>query len=177
MAERSGERLKVLIMTCSVLDKSNSAGSTFSNFFEGMEGVELASMYFGYGEPHNVLDMRYFQVTEKSLIKNLLNKKYPSGREVKAGSDAAVAMNEGETKSFDFMRTVRLQVFFWARELIWKIGRVHSEELKSFVSSFDPDVIMISMNDTCYLSRECVKLNRQFGIHAQSHPPARQCGV
>ena len=152
-----------MIMSCSALDKSNSAGSTFSNFFSGMEGVELASMYFGYGEPDNDLDMRYFQVTEKSLLKNLLDKNSPSGRRVTAGGKA-VAMNEGEKKSFDAMRKVRLMVFFWMRELIWRVGRVHSKELKSFVEEFRPDVIMISLNDTCYLARECVRLNKEYGI-------------
>ncbi len=158
------EKLRVLILSCSALDKSNSAGSTFSNFFHGMENVELASLYLGYGEPNNDLDMRYFQVTEKSLLKNLLNKSFPSGRRVIVGSGAAVGMNKNEKKSFDFMRTARLQIFFWMRELIWRIGRVHSKELQSFVSEFAPDVALVSMNDTCYLDRESVKISRKMGV-------------
>ncbi len=157
-------KLKVLIMSVSALDKSNSVGSTFSNFFSGMGGVELASLYLGYGEPNNDLDMRCFQVNEKLLVKNLLNKNVPSGRVVVPGGSSAVSMSTGEKKGFDLLRTVRWQIFFWARELIWKVGRVHSTELKSFVSEFSPDVIMVSMNDTCYLTRECRRIAKEFGF-------------
>ena len=151
-------------MSVSALDKSNSAGSTFSNFFEGMRGVELASLYLGYGEPSNDLDMQYFQTNEKLLVKNLLNKRSPSGRRVESGAGKAVSMSANEKKSFDFFRTVRWQIFLWARELIWLVGRPHSAELKSFVSEFDPDVIMLSANDTCYLSRECRRIAKDFDL-------------
>lgn len=164
MAASEDKKLKVLIMSQAVLDKSNSAGSTFSNFFHGMDGVELASLYFGYGEPNTDLEMSCFQVNEKSLLRHLLNKNVPSGRVVVQGKTDAVSMNGSEKKSFDFMRTIRWQVFFWARELIWKLISPQSPELDGFIKNFEPDVIMLSANDTCFVSRECRGLSKRYGL-------------
>ena len=147
--------MKILVLSSVAWDNSNSHGSTFSNFFEGMEDVELANIYCQNEKPHNDLEMRYFQMTERSLIKNLLNRNYPTGREITAekGEGSADSMTAGERKLMTGAKKIRLRVFYWARELLWRIGRVKSPELKEFIKSFDPDVLFMGMSSTMYITR------------------------
>ena len=148
--------MRVLILSNTPWDNSNSFGSTFSNFFEGMENVEIANIYCQAGMPRNTMrDMRYFQMTEKTLIKNLLDRSVPSGHEVKPqeGGAEAVELTQKEKSGMSFFKKHRLRIFFWARELIWKVGRCKSGELKAFINEFEPDVIFQPIYDSFYLTR------------------------
>ncbi|MBR3383475.1 MAG: hypothetical protein IKG85_10645 [Clostridia bacterium] len=146
--------MKVLILSNTPWDNSNSFGSTFSNFFEGMEGVELANIYCQCGEPNNKLAMRCFQIDEKSLLRNLRDKSAPSGHEVvKGGAGSGDVMTARERGRFDVIRRSRLRIFYWARELIWRIGRPAGRELKEFIDDFAPDVIFQPLYDSMYLTR------------------------
>lgn len=143
-------KLRVLTVTSNALSGATGIGSTFLNFFGGC-GVELASVYTGYGLPQAGTCRGSFRITEKSLIKNLKNRSFPSGERVDEAS--GYALDERESRSFDAARKARPQVLFLARELIWRAGRVVSPELKSFVREFAPDLIFAQINDTEYLSR------------------------
>ena len=149
--EHPGRKLRVLTVTSNALSGATGIGSTFLNFFDGCEGVELASVYTGYGLPQAGVCRGSFRITEKSLVKNLKNRRIPSGERVDERS--GYALDERESRSFDAARKARPQVLFLARELIWRAGRVVSPELKSFVREFAPDLIFAQINDTEYLSR------------------------
>ena len=85
--------------------------------------------------------MQYFQITEKLLIQNLRNKTKPSGIRVFPQEGNAVELNKQEQRGFDQARKVRWMVLFWARDLLWKIGRWKSKELHDFLDEVKPDVI------------------------------------
>ncbi|MBR4657784.1 MAG: hypothetical protein IKP26_00825 [Clostridia bacterium] len=145
--------IKVLILSNTAWDNSNSFGSTFSNFFEGMDDVRIANIYCRSGSPNNGFDMRCFQITEKSLLKNLRNRSCPPGREVYKRGEGSDVMNAAEQKRYDSIRKTRLMVFHWAQELIWLIGRDKSDELKRFIDDFDPDVIFQPIYNSFHLTR------------------------
>lgn len=63
--------LRILILSNTPWDNSNSFGNSFSNIFSGIDNIEIANIYCRYGEPDNCIVKKYFQITEKSLIKIL----------------------------------------------------------------------------------------------------------
>ncbi|MBO5944145.1 MAG: hypothetical protein J6Q50_02470 [Clostridia bacterium] len=131
--------MRILILSSTPWTKDNSFGNSFSNIFEGIEDIEIANIYCKYGKPETDLVSKFFQITEKSMIRNLKNPKVPSGQEVfieKTENTDIV-----EPKSADLARKKRWTVMFWARDLIWQIGRWKSPELKKFIDDFKPDII------------------------------------
>ena len=158
----TGGKFKILTVTSNALSGATGIGSTFINFFEGMEGIELANIYTGYGLPNAPFELRSFRITEKSLLKNLLSPKAPSGEEVTG--DSAEALTESERKSYDSVRKSRPRILFFLRELLWAVGRVESKELRSFVSGFEPDVIFAIINDTRYLTKLVQRVKRMTGL-------------
>lgn len=156
-----GKKLRVLTVTSNALSCATGIGSTFINFFFGMEGVELANIYTGYGLPNAPFGLRSFRITEKSLLKNLLSPKTPSGEEVTG--DSAEALTDSERRSYDSVRKSRPRILFFLRELLWAVGRVESKELRSFVSGFEPDVIFAIINDTRYLTKLVQRVKRMSG--------------
>ena len=112
--------MKILFVSSSPLKKEISIGNTFINLFNGMEDVELASIYTRSGAPDKEIS-RAFCITEKMLIKNLL-KKTPVGTSVESSDVSSVAKTQ-ETKKergiINFMKSRRWTVFFWLQNFIW----------------------------------------------------------
>lgn len=155
--------MKILILSNTPWALNNSFGSTFSNFFGGIDGIEIANIYCRYGEPDDSIVSRYFQITEKSLIANLKNKNTPSGKEIFAQQGQSDQLEGSDAKHFGRARKVRLRVFFWARELIWKLGRWKSPQLDEFVDSFKPDLIFQPIYDSFYLDDIAIYLKKHTG--------------
>lgn len=149
--------MRVLVVSSTPWASNNSFGSSFSNIFEGIEGLEFANIYCQHGEPSNTLVERYLQITEKSLLANLLHPSRPPCRRfTRAGSEPATSgiatdggvveaypddLTSTELKAWDFLRSRRLQVLYWVRDLIWALGRWRSQDFRDFVREFDPDLI------------------------------------
>lgn len=144
--------MKVLVITGSPWREDNSIGNSYSNLFGGIENIEIANIYLKNGKPDNNVVSRYFQITEKKLIANLLNKKRPSGRELSSDTAKMNVLTKEETKIYNVLRTVRMETFFTIRELIWKIGRWKSVELNKFLDDFQPDIIFSPLQKTRYMN-------------------------
>lgn len=144
--------MKVLVITSSPLSEDNGFGLTFSNIFADIPDMQYANIYCKPGNLENSFDMVGFQMTESFLIKNLKNKSKPTGRIVENRKSDAIQMSESEQNTFDKARTLRWQVLFWARELVWKIGRWKSPELKKFIDDFNPDVIFCPIYYPTYVN-------------------------
>ena len=131
--------MKILIVSNSPWRNDNSFGNSYTNIFEGIPDIEIANIFCKYGNPQTTVASRFFQITEKSLIKNFL-KKTPSGREVFLEKTCIEESNDG-VELFNIARKQKTQLMFWLRDIIWKFGRWKSKELVDFVDDFKPDLI------------------------------------
>lgn len=132
-----------------------SGGNTFSTLLEGMKNVEIANIYYRADLPDSNVAQRYFQIVESNVIKSILNPHIRTGREVKscAGIAQATQQSKSEKKRYVFFSKNRNQLFLWGRELLWKLGRWKSKELKAFLDDFDPDVFMFPIGSYAYSNR------------------------
>lgn len=154
--------MKILILSSTPWTKDNSFGNSFSNIFEGLEDIEIANIYCKYGKPETDLVSKFFQITEKSMFRNLKNPKVPSGQEVfveKTDNSDIV-----EPKSADLARKKRWIVMFWARDLIWQIGRWKSPELKKFIDDFNPDIIFQPVYYVRHMNRIANFIKKYTGV-------------
>ena len=152
--------MKILVLSNTPWAMNNSFGNSFSNIFGDMENIEIANIYCRYGNPDNDIVGRYFQITEKSLIKNIINKNYPSGKVIETG-DSTDILNNTSIKIFNHGRKRRLQIYFWARDLIWAVGRWKSPELTNFINEFNPDIIFQPLYYSNYLNSIVLFLKKQ----------------
>lgn len=156
--------MKILIISNSPWRSDNSFGNSFSNIFEGIDNIEIANIYCKYGQPQNNVVSRYFQITEKSLINNLLKGK-PSGKEVFQTQEEKTDMDDGEA-AFNKMKRHKTIPMFWAQAMVWKIGRWKSPELIKFVDAFKPDLLFIPVYYSHYLHDINRFILKRFNIPA-----------
>lgn len=165
MNEKANNKLKILVLTLAPWNYTNCTGSTQSSIFEGMDNIEVANIYCRYGQPDNKIVSRYYQITEKSMLNRLLgkgnggNEKFFNIDNTSSSLNADV-LNDGENTIFNWMRLLRLQIFYWLQELIWKTGLWKDKSLKDFVTSFNPDVLWIPIYYTCYTNNIALYLQK-----------------
>lgn len=144
--------MKILVLSSTPWSYDNSFGNSFSNIFEGIEDIEVANIACKPGQPTSCVVKRYFQITEKALLKNLKNKSLPTGKEIEINTENIDSAFTENIRGRNFGKQKRWQILFWARDLIWKIGRWKSQELKDFIDDFKPDLIFQPVYFSSYLN-------------------------
>ncbi len=143
--------MKVLVVTNVLWRNDNGVGNSYSNIFAGMDNVEIANICCQEGISQNNVSKKCFQISESSLIANLRNKNVPSGH-VEVQSDSGNSSSVQGSGLFTIIKRSRLQIFFWIRNLIWKVGKWKSNELNQFIDDFCPDLIFAQVQDCMYLN-------------------------
>ena len=145
--------MRILVFSSTLWSSDNSFGNTYCSIFEGLPEVTFANIACRPGNYTCDLVQRYFQITEKALLRNLLNKCYPTGKELLQNNreDVNPEVCE-EMKIRTFGSKKRWQILFWARDLIWAAGRWKSPELQKFIDDFAPDLIFQPVYFSSYLN-------------------------
>lgn len=136
--------MRILVISDVPWSEDNSVGNTYSNIFKNMKGVEFANLYCKAGIPSSKLVTKYYQITEKKLLMDLVGIKRQTSK-IQNNNNS----NKGQ-KLYDIARILRFQAFFIIRELIWKIGRWRNKELDQFLDEYKPDIIFSFCLESIY---------------------------
>ncbi|MBE6786763.1 MAG: glycosyltransferase family 4 protein [Ruminococcaceae bacterium] len=132
--------MKILIISGTPWDNSNSFGNTFSNLFAGMKNVEIYNISCQNGLSNNNITFKEVQMSDKSVLKSILNPLYDPCWEVEKSNkeiDVNQALSVAAIKK-------RWTIFFIIRDLIWGIGRwKRSKVLKKLIFEHKPDIIYL----------------------------------
>lgn len=142
--------MRILVVTSVPWRNDNSLGNSYSNIFKNIE-AEFANVYLQSGIPENEVVRSYFQITEKNLVKNIKNKSFSTGKIINL-KDLADVPTSKENSLYNVLRAKRWQIFFWGRELIWKLGDWKSDDLKAFLEDFNPDIIFAPLQTGMYIN-------------------------
>lgn len=154
--------MRVLLISLAPVHPSFGSGNTFLNVMEQLDGVELASICARAGETDPRVS-RAFYITERMLLRNRF-KGTPAGVLVQP----AVHPEEGKATATDarfhrFAHRHRWTVLFWARELVWRLSRWRSPELKAFLEAYQPDVIFACLSGTAHINRLILHVAKATG--------------
>lgn len=140
--------MKILVLSNTPWSNENSFGNSYNNIFEGFKDAQFANIYCSFGNPSSQFVKKFFQITEKFLIRNLKDSKYPSGKIIACQQDS----EQLPPAFFTAGQKRRWMVMFWARDFIWKVGRWKSKELRQFIDDFNPDLIFQPIYYSNYIS-------------------------
>lgn len=131
--------MRVLIISGTTWDNSNSFGNTFSNIFGGMKGVEIYNIACQSGTSNNSVTAHEIQMSDKSMLKSIINFSYdPCWNSKKTSNE-----NVNKEVSISAIKK-RLTVFFVIRDIIWKLARwKKSKTLSDFLEQYKPDIVYL----------------------------------
>ncbi len=157
--------MRILVISNSPWDDSNSFGSTFSNFFQGIEKENIASIYCSDGLPGTDSCSRFFRLSEKALAKSILKRNNKAGEEVFQVVEIEGNQEIKEKSSIvSFAKKHRWILFFWARELLWKLGVWKSQQLHEFIDSFQPDLIILPTYSFSYINKLALYIQKKWQL-------------
>lgn len=136
--------IRILIVSRTPWDDSNSFGNTFSNLFGGMEGVEIYNICCQTGDNNNNIVKAAYQMTDTSVLKSLKGEQ--SGHKMWQQAQQKIS----EQTEICFPRQ-RLTIFYICREILWKIGRWKSKSLENFIKDIKPDFLYLPIYHSGYV--------------------------
>lgn len=140
--------MKVLIISSTTWNDSNSFGNTFSNLFSKMNDVEIYNIACRHGEAHNSVVKQSVQMTDRSVLKSIYNLKFDSCRIIENQTQNSDFSNEISERARKNRRTSSLII----RDIIWKIGRwKNSKTLNAFLDAVNLDVIYLPIYASPYM--------------------------
>ena len=152
--KKRGIGLRILVISDVPWSEDNSVGNTYNNIFNNMNNVEFANLYCKPGQPNSKIPTKYYQITEKKILRNLIKKTNSKKESLnEKNGDSVSNLNKKEQKVYDLLRTLRFPFFFIVRELIWKIGKWKTNDLDNFLQEFNPDIILSFCLDSVYYTK------------------------
>ena len=150
--------MRILILSAEVWRDDTNGGNVLSNIIGGLD-AEIAQIYCNPGSPDNNVCKRYFQMTDKMVIKSFFTRK-PIGRELvfenyPVNTDEEIA-EQPNKKWYAFFHRFRLGVFYAIRNFLWNNSNWKNKKLTKFIDEFKPDVIFAP----CYGSKFMLRLTR-----------------
>lgn len=147
--------MRILILSNEVWNDNINGNNVTTNWFKGME-AEIACIYTSSNEPLNACCKRYYQVTDRMMLKSIF-KKTKAGkalpvREYNIESKNPIAEVEPK-KLYKMLKSVSGPFLRFVREMLWLCGRYDTLGMKSFINDFKPDVVFSERMATCKMLR------------------------
>lgn len=143
------------ILVISVASWNSKVGSnTWTTLLKNYESENIAHLYIRDEIPDNNIGSRYFSISENKVMKSVFSREIKTGREVEPqllqeNTKDLIEHNERYKK----MQKKRRYSLLMARELVWKFGKWKTAELDAFLDSYQPQVILHSMESYIHLNR------------------------
>lgn len=137
--------MRVLVISRNAWDNTNAIGNTLSNFFDGIDDLEFASVYFREANPANDLCVRYYRVTETEVLKKWFVPKKIGKSFVWRGSaklSKVSAAQKNEKKVIRFIRTHQFQLAYKLSDSIWYTEKWLNQNFRDFIEKFQPDLMV-----------------------------------
>lgn len=151
--------MRILVISQEVWRNDQNGGNVLSNIFKHVkniigknEEVDFAQIYCSDGRPLNSICQRYYQMTDKMILSNVLNRKNVIGNQFQAECEE-IERDTEQKDSFSLLKKVRFESFIVAKEILWAMSSWKNESLKKFVDDFNPDVIFAPCYGWHYMLR------------------------
>ena len=159
--------MKILIISSSAWRQDCSFGNTFSNWFEGMQNIEIANIYLDAKLPDKTEYVtNFFQISEKKVIKSVFKRHLKtwsrfSNKEI---DDEAEKGDEKDISLMPFAKRNRWTIFFIIRKMLWSLGKWKSKELFDFVEEFKPDIIFQPIYHRSVANKIALMIHKKYNI-------------
>lgn len=158
--------MRILVISSTPWNTNNSFGNSYANIFDGMENCEFANTYCSEGIDNDMVVKRAYKITPKMLLANLFDESKPSGIETPIidMEGTGEQFSQSDKNIIQFAKTHRWMILFWARNLLWHIGRWNSTGLQAFTRDFAPDIMFVPIYANPYMNRIVIEVQKQLQV-------------
>lgn len=148
---------------------ASSSTNTYATLFAGYPHDKLAGLYLREEYPENDSCGVYYQISERKIIRSLLNGSIKTGQILHSDSRPSVTDAkdlESTNNLYAKNRKKRKYYKLFIREIIWKFGHWKTKDLDEFLDLFKPDVVIFSLEGYIHFNRICRYVVNHTGAFA-----------
>lgn len=137
-------------------------GKTIGNIFSGFSDEELCQLYFKNQNVDAQNCEKFFCIDDVSMCKSIINRRYKTGRETK-NKTTIDKVSDVEGSIFEYGRK-RNGIIYTARDLLWKIGKWNSRDLRKWLESQKITSIFLVAGDYMFPLNIAMKISKKYKI-------------
>lgn len=151
---------RVLVVSNNGFSETSSNGRTLGNFFIGWPKDKLAQFCISIAEPNMDLCDNYYVVTDKSAMSAFVRFKKACRIPI------SKALNTEGTTSLhkSGKRTIKTATKEVLRCFVWANKRWKSKAFKSWVDSFNPEIVLVVTSDSIFIHNIAMDLAKERHI-------------
>lgn len=153
---------KILIISHNPINKFDNMGKTIGNIFSVFSTEELCQLYFKNQNVDAENCEEFFCIDDVAMCKSIINRRYKTGKQVNNKTIIEKVSNI-EGNIFEFGRK-RNGFIYTARDLLWKIGKWNSRELKEWIVSQKITSIFLVAGDYMFPLNIAMKISKTYNI-------------
>lgn len=147
--------MRVLLISHTALSRTNNMGKTLLSYLSDFKPGEIAQLYIHSEVPtDDTVCTYYYRFTDIDAIKSIVNPwqrgKIFTQDDIEKDRDIA-RTDEGIVNSAYVLGSRRRAWSMNARELVWKLSHWKKTELKQWIDTFDPDVVLFASGDYTFM--------------------------
>ena len=152
------KKKKILILSNNALSKSSSNGRTLENLLLGWPKNKLAQLYIISDEPDFDVCNNYYFVSDLDAVKALFGK-LNDGRVQYKNESREIQLNKRPNVNNKIKKNAFTML---ARELVWGTKKWMNFGFNEWVSSYQPEVILLQAGDSAFMCNLAQNLSRKF---------------
>ena len=137
--------MKVLIISHNPVSAQSNMGKTFLSLFSKFDSSELCQLYIYPTVPNVRSCGSFFRITDKQVLKSLLQRKHPGGEILpeQIREDQAT-YEKASDESLYRSRKNKSALRRLLRDAMWELSRWYGPELKAWLDRENPDCIFVA---------------------------------
>ncbi len=140
---------RILIVSNECFSSSSSNGRTLMNFFKDYDKESIAQ-FFLHGTPDQNICSNYFQVTDTDAKNAFLGRKIDKKKKI--------VSKHSNNKVIRNCRNLLI------RDIVWRSYRWWSKELDTFISTFNPECILLQAGDSPFMFHITRRISKIYSI-------------
>ncbi len=157
---------RVLVISHNVFSKTENMGKTLMSYFATWESKDIAQFYIHSEVPTDRITENYYRVTDKDILKSIIKRK--SG-DILTGEDVieervSARTDTGMTAKIYQKSRSRTPFVYFARNLLWSLGKWNTKKLKRWLDEFDPEAVFFASGDYAFMYKIALKLAKKRNI-------------
>lgn len=158
--------MKILVITRNAWDDTNAIGNTISNFFQDVNNIEFASIYFRSSAPNNKLCDNYFRSSEVEIIKKWFRPD-EIGEHFHLSlpnEDKHAERKNCEKQAVRWIQRCGISLAYKISDYLWYSEKWSNEKLDRFIESFSPDMMVTFVKSAPQYYLTVKHLREKFNI-------------